>query len=61
VAYTFNPAIGRQRQADLCEFMTYLVYRMNSKPKLHRETLSQNKQKQTNKQKKQKEFKNLKK
>jgi hypothetical protein len=36
------PALGRQRQADLCEFRTSLVYGMGSRmPEPHRETLSQ--------------------
>ena len=26
-----NPALGRQRQADLCEFEASLVYRMSSR------------------------------
>jgi hypothetical protein len=45
-----TPALQRQKQEDLCEFKASLVYRVNSeKPGLHRETLSQNKNKQTNK------------
>jgi hypothetical protein len=38
------PALGRQRQADLCEFKASLVYKLNpEQPELlHRETLSQN-------------------
>ena len=46
-------ALGRQRQADLCEFEVSLVYKVSGKPRprlLHRETLSQ----KTNKQKKEK-------
>ena len=44
------PALRRQRQEDLCEFEARLVYRVSSgqAPKLHRENLSQKKQK-TNK------------
>lgn len=26
VAHTFIPALGRQQEADLCEFEAYLVY-----------------------------------
>jgi hypothetical protein len=36
------PALGRQRQVELCEFKASLVYRVNSvQPRLHKETLSQ--------------------
>ena len=36
------PALWRQRQVDLCEFKTNLVYKVSSgQPELHRETLSQ--------------------
>jgi hypothetical protein len=28
---TLVPALGRQRQADLCEFETSLIYRVNSR------------------------------
>lgn len=31
VAHTFNPALRRQRQADLCELKVSLVYRANSR------------------------------
>ena len=32
VAHAFNiPALGRQRQADLCEFETSLIYRASSR------------------------------
>ena len=31
VAHAFNPSNWRQRQADLCEFETSLVYRVSSK------------------------------
>ena len=38
------PALGRQRQADLCEFKANLVYRVSfRKSGLCREILSQNK------------------
>jgi hypothetical protein len=41
----------RQRQVDLCEFEVSLMYTVGSRTaRLHRETLSQTKQKQTNKQ-----------
>jgi hypothetical protein len=30
-AHTFNPCIGRQRQADICEFEASLVYRASSR------------------------------
>jgi hypothetical protein len=30
VVHTLIPALGRQRQADLCEFETNLVYKVNS-------------------------------
>jgi hypothetical protein len=46
-------AVGRQRQADLCEFKAKLVYRVLGQPGLHRETLS-GKQKQKQKQKRNK-------
>ena len=38
----FIPALGRQRQVDLCEFNTSLVYSVSSRTAklLHRETLS---------------------
>ena len=44
--HTFNPRLGRQRQADLCEFKAGLVYRVSSrtaraiteKPCLERQT-----------------------
>ena len=32
------PALVRQRQADLCKFKPSLVYRMNSRTGIHRET-----------------------
>jgi len=36
------PALGRQRQVDLCEFEVSLVYKVSpGQPGLHRETLSQ--------------------
>ena len=43
------PALGRQRQMDLCEFEDSLVYRASFRqsPRLHRETVSR----ETNKQK----------
>ena len=46
------PALGRQRQADLCEFKASLVYRVSfSTCSIATEkNLSQNKTKQTNKQ-----------
>ena len=31
VAHTLIPALGRQRQADLCEFEASLVYRVSSR------------------------------
>jgi hypothetical protein len=31
VALIFSPSLRRQRQTDLCEFKTSLVYRMSSK------------------------------
>jgi hypothetical protein len=31
------PALGRQRQEDLCEFETSLVYRVPGQLRLHRE------------------------
>jgi hypothetical protein len=34
------PALGSQRQADLCEFENSLAYRVSGQPGLHRETLS---------------------
>jgi hypothetical protein len=38
-----NPALRRQRQANLCEFKVSLVYRACSRAvKLHKETLSLN-------------------
>lgn len=42
VAYTFNPGLQRQRQADLCKFAASLVYKVSSiQPGLlHRENLS---------------------
>ena len=45
------PTLGRQRQADPCEFEDSLVYRSSpgQVPKQHRETLSQKTKKQTNK------------
>jgi hypothetical protein len=45
------PALGRQRQADLCEVEARLIYIkwFPGQPELHSETLSQNKNKQTNK------------
>lgn len=47
VAYTFNLILwGRQRQEDLCEFKATLVYIViPGQPRLHSETLSQNKNK----------------
>ena len=37
------PALGRQRQADLCEFKASIVYKVSSRTAraTHRETLSQ--------------------
>jgi hypothetical protein len=35
------PALGRQRQVDVCEFETRLIYRVAGQPGLHREALSQ--------------------
>jgi hypothetical protein len=29
-AHAFNPAVGRQRQADLCEFKASLIHKANS-------------------------------
>jgi hypothetical protein len=41
VAHAFNPALGRQRQADLCEFEASLIYRVSSRtPRTNRENLS---------------------
>jgi hypothetical protein len=31
------PALGRQRQMDLCEFKDSLVYRVPAEPRLHTE------------------------
>ena len=31
VAHTFDPSIWEIRQADLCEFKAYLIYRVNSR------------------------------
>jgi hypothetical protein len=41
------PALGRQRQVDLCEFEVSLIYKVNSRTDglLHRETMSKNKSK----------------
>ena len=39
VVQTFNPALERQRQVDLCEFEAILVHRLSFRqPKIHRET-----------------------
>ena len=49
------PALRRQRQSDICEFKTSLVYRESSKTArtvrmvMHRNSASINKNKQTNK------------
>ena len=43
MAHTFIPALGRQRQTNLCEFEANLVYRVLGQPELNRETLSQKK------------------
>ena len=46
------PALGRQRQVDLCEFEARLVYRVNSKigsKATQRNPLSKNKTKPKNK------------
>ena len=50
VGHAFNPSIGRQRQADLCEFEASLVYRASSRTAraTQRNPVSK---KQTNKQK----------
>ena len=47
------PALGRQKQADLCEFEASLIYRVSSRTAraIHRNPVS--KKKQTNKQTKQ--------
>jgi hypothetical protein len=34
------PALGRQRQVDLCRFEASLVYRVPGEPGLHREILT---------------------
>ena len=40
VVYAFNPGFGRQRQEDLCEIETSMVYiKKNSRARLHKETL----------------------
>jgi len=54
------PILESQKQADLCEFEAYLVYRSLGQPWLHRETLSQ-KQKPNQKQKTKQTKKNKKK
>jgi hypothetical protein len=41
------PALGRQRQADLCEFEASLIYRVPGQPGIQRETSSQIKSNQT--------------
>ena len=40
VAHAFNPALGRQRQVDLCEFEASLAYRASSRLQSYREFLS---------------------
>jgi hypothetical protein len=30
--HIFNPALGKERQADLCEFKASIVYRTSSRP-----------------------------
>ena len=39
--HTFNPAPGRQKQEDLCEFKASLDYKQPELLRLHRETKSQ--------------------
>jgi hypothetical protein len=43
------PALGRQRQMDVCEFDASLFYRVSLQPGLHRETLSQKPKNKTKK------------
>jgi hypothetical protein len=31
VVHPFNPALGKQRQMDLCEFKASLVYKLSSR------------------------------
>jgi hypothetical protein len=41
------PALGKQRQEDLCDFEASLVYRLSSRIATHQENLSQTKQNKT--------------
>ena len=55
VVHTLIPVLGRQKQADLCEFKASLVYRVSSRTvkATQRSPVLKNKTKQTNKQKNQ--------
>lgn len=39
------PALGEAEAVDFCEFEVSMVYKVNFKPELHRETLSQTNEK----------------
>lgn len=49
VVHAFNPALGRQGQADLCNFKDSLVHGVRGQTRLHSKTLSQKSQTNSNK------------